>query len=198
MQWKCPALTAWLVPSWWSPSHRSKQVGRQKYLLIYLSFFYNFQQIAIKEREVIALGTFFCSTPDFIKHSKVTGCSSKIIFPGRPPKRRLESAHAEIETAAAAKRFIISYANKKRPSGGEPEGPNPVIPPLIVENGKDIVDRLLSGDQRSKRLPRGNIDRDYFCISSFFHKIYCHKYFVNSLFLCLLICTNGVIPVNLI
>lgn len=79
MQWKCLALTAWLVPSWWSPSHRSKQVGKPKYLLIYLSlFFYNFQQIAIKEREVIALDTFFCSTPNFIKHSKVTGSSSKI------------------------------------------------------------------------------------------------------------------------
>lgn len=45
---------------------------------LFISFFYNFQQIAIKEREVIALDTFFCSTPNFIKHSKVTGCSSKI------------------------------------------------------------------------------------------------------------------------
>ncbi|KAI5716217.1 hypothetical protein M8J76_002971 [Diaphorina citri] len=81
--------------------------------------------------------------------------SKSPVKPGRPAKRRLqEDAYLE---NTDSKRFMISYANtKKRLSEVESEdSPNPVIPPLIIENGKDIVDRLLSGEQKSKRRTRG-------------------------------------------
>ncbi|KAL1451064.1 hypothetical protein WDU94_003358 [Cyamophila willieti] len=73
---------------------------------------------------------------------------------GRPSKRKLAEG---LLLGADSKRFMISYANSRKRTAGldEDDTANPVIPPLIIENGKEIVDLMLSGDKRTKRRMRG-------------------------------------------